>query len=231
MSLQGNTFEVVDRIGNASPWIPRATGNMRAPARFVVCVYDPDLETLIDQTEIETSFGIEVFDDFIDKMVQAEILEYAKHVQWLPSHVADGNGQLVIGSGAEIRSSNSIPILSNEHFWAQCIRRRVCEIEKCSDESLELMQIVRYRVGDFFGPHFDGGAGVARKKTYLIYVNDDFGGGETRFPRISQSVRPVAGRCIAWENVLRDGRVRWQAEHQGMPVTEGQKVAINVWVR
>ena len=109
-----------------------------------------------------------------------------------------------------------------ERFW-----RRLCDFP-IGDEMLRVNNLVMagiYVEGDSFGLHTDTGLfydAVAREKsrwTLLVYLNDDFEGGETVFYNgetgvEERRVRPVAGRALIFDIDL------W---HSGMPVVAGQK--------
>lgn len=54
----------------------------------------------------------------------------------------------------------------------------------------EVFRVCRYQPGGFFAPHHDGGHVKTQcnrsMKTFMIYLNDDFVGGETNFYNASQ---------------------------------------------
>jgi hypothetical protein len=64
----------------------------------------------------------------------------------------------------------------------------------------------------------------------LAYLNDDFDGGATIFPRLGLRVRPIAGAALYWSNVLPNGRIDERTFHGGEPVTRGTKLACNIWI-
>ena len=71
-----------------------------------------------------------------------------------------------------------------------------------------------------------------RVYTFFIYLNDVPEGGETNFPQLDLQFKPARGRAILWENLTKDKSIRHKlSEHGGMPVKEGVKWAINVWIR
>jgi hypothetical protein len=107
----------------------------------------------------------------------------------------------------------------------------------------EYFQCVRYEAGQFYGEHFDtldeatppGMAEVARRGqravTVLVYLNDDFEGGETHFPRLDRKVTPQRGTGLAFYLLDRHGKPDPDARHAGLPVCSGTKYALNLWVR
>ena len=70
-----------------------------------------------------------------------------------------------------------------------------------------------------------------RLLTALIYLNDDYEGGETAFVQTGLKVRGVLGDVLLFDNSLPDGEVDPLAEHAGMPVTRGTKYLATRWIR
>jgi predicted 2-oxoglutarate/Fe(II)-dependent dioxygenase YbiX len=112
-------------------------------------------------------------------------------------------------------------------------------------ENQEDLQIVSYKPGGFFTPHYDAcdgkkdycqrmdGSAGPRLFTYLIYLNDDFEGGETVFPKLNKSVKPKKGKCVIFQSTVSppDSRIILEALHGGNPVTSGNKWICNKWIR
>ena len=86
----------------------------------------------------------------------------------------------------------------------------------------ERLRLYRYRPGQRFLPHMDHwyehSATRISLLTVLVYLNDDFEGGETRFmEQIEQTVTPAAGSAIVFQHKVR---------HEGCPVRRGTKYAL-----
>ena len=77
----------------------------------------------------------------------------------------------------------------------------------------------RYDVGERFNKHKDGrirqDAEIASRWTFLLYLNDDFAGGETEFETLT--VAPQRGAALFFRHELR---------HKGCAVTEGRKYVL-----
>ncbi len=84
----------------------------------------------------------------------------------------------------------------------------------------ERIRYYRYDPGHFFAPHGDGAfVRDARERsllTFMIYLNDDFVGGETAFPP-SLKVRPETGKALLFRHPL---------THEGCVVRAGRKYAL-----
>ena len=89
---------------------------------------------------------------------------------------------------------------------------------------------------DFFEPHgadFDRYCAVAGQRTwtFMIYLNAVAAGGATRFREIGKTIQPEAGKLLAWNNRLADGRVNPATMHHGMKVRAGCKYIVTRWYR
>lgn len=81
----------------------------------------------------------------------------------------------------------------------------------------EPLRVYRYEVGHHFGLHSDQSytQGDARSLlTLLVYIDDDFDGGETEFPDEHQTITPRTGDALWFQHALL---------HAGRHVTRGTK--------
>jgi len=106
----------------------------------------------------------------------------------------------------------------------------------------EPTNILHYEPGQEYKPHYDFvDPGVAhfqqelmtvgqRTVTFLIYLNEDYEGGATTFPRLDWSFRGKTGDALAFWN-LTDGNPDARTLHAGTPTTNGIKWLFSKWVR
>jgi predicted 2-oxoglutarate/Fe(II)-dependent dioxygenase YbiX len=126
----------------------------------------------------------------------------------------------------------------------QVVRARIAAASNLPLPVFEPAQIMRYAVGEEFRPHHDfidpahAGHGPQlarfgqRIATFLIYLNDDFEGGETTFPRAGFSHRGRKGDALLFANV--DAATRAPDPltlHAGRPPTRGEKWIFSQWIR
>jgi prolyl 4-hydroxylase len=86
----------------------------------------------------------------------------------------------------------------------------------------ERLRFYRYQAGQQFAPHMDHWYQPDETHitliTVLVYFNDDFGGGETRFmEQLEQTVIPRPGLVALFQHKIR---------HEGCEVTRGRKYAM-----
>jgi prolyl 4-hydroxylase len=74
-------------------------------------------------------------------------------------------------------------------------------------------------------------SGGQRVYSCLFYLNDGFMGGETEFPIKKIKVVPKTGRLLIWRNINPDGELDHESLHAGLPVIDGTKWIIIIWVR
>jgi len=110
-------------------------------------------------------------------------------------------------------------------------------------ENQEALHVVKYEVGgeykphhDFFHPNTDyyestTKIGGQRKYSCLFYLNDNFKGGETYFPKKDLKIQPHLGKLLMWDNLNKDGSPNQDSLHAGLPVEDGEKWICIVWVR
>jgi hypothetical protein len=70
-----------------------------------------------------------------------------------------------------------------------------------------------------------------RLYTFLIYLNDDFEGGGTDFPRMNLCIKPKKGKAILFQNIDERFDLIPESLHAGCPVTSGTKWVANKWIR
>ena len=73
--------------------------------------------------------------------------------------------------------------------------------------------------------------GGQREHTFLIYLNDDYEGGETHFNIMNRTIKPEKNKVIWWKNTLSDGSQNMATMHESKPILNGIKYLVGVWVR
>lgn len=85
----------------------------------------------------------------------------------------------------------------------------------------ERLRCYRYGPGERFAPHYDGAfvrsPSEASLLTFMVYLNEDFTGGETDFPELGQTFTPRTGMGLLFQHRLL---------HEGCEVRSGVKYAV-----
>lgn len=114
------------------------------------------------------------------------------------------------------------------------INRRLAALTGTDVHQGEPLQILRYRPGQEYRPHLDwlgNQPGSRRILTALIYLNDEYEGGETEFVEIGLTVKGRRGDVLIFRNEGADGRVDPLTKHAGLPVVRGTKYLATRWIR
>jgi prolyl 4-hydroxylase len=145
-------------------------------------------------------------------------------------HVA-GIGQRIV---QQIRTCDAagFPWVA-ENPAINAINRRIAAASGTDAEWGEPLQVMRYRRGQEFKPHRDCTEDVANQRifTMLIYLNDDYEGGETLFLNADLKIRGRAGDALLFRNADDDGNPNMDTLHAGLPVRSGEKYLASRWIR
>jgi prolyl 4-hydroxylase len=135
----------------------------------------------------------------------------------------------------KVRDAHScaIPNLA-EDLIVQAVNRCIARATGTEPGWGEPLNILKYMPGQQYRPHHDG-TGTdnvsVRNLTALIWLNDQFEGGETDFPKINVRVRGSVGDMLVFRNVRKDGSFDERMIHAGLPVTQGVKWMASRWIR
>ncbi len=88
----------------------------------------------------------------------------------------------------------------------------------------EELRIKKYEVGDSFDKHIDAADYISAKRwiAFLVYLNDDFKGGETRFYNPNRTIKPKRGSVLIFPPL-------WTHPHAGLPVKKGKKYILTTY--
>jgi prolyl 4-hydroxylase len=120
-----------------------------------------------------------------------------------------------------------------ENPAVHALNRRLAAASGTAPEQGEPLQVLRYRPGGEYRPHFDAIPGFAnpRAMTFLVWLNEDYEGGETLFPTPGLKLKGRTGDALLFRNTGPDGRRDPAAGHCGLPVTAGEKLIASRWIR
>jgi prolyl 4-hydroxylase len=120
-----------------------------------------------------------------------------------------------------------------ENPAVHALNRRLAAASGTAPEQGEPLQVLRYRPGGEYKPHFDAIPGFANQRamTFLVWLNEDFDGGETHFPTPGLKLKGRLGDGLLFRNTGPDGRRDPAAGHAGLPVIRGEKMIASRWIR
>lgn len=151
---------------------------------------------------------------------------------------ASGEGKVI-----DARTSEGTYFLVNADPFVARLDRRIAALMNRPVENGEGLQILHYRTGGEYTPHFDYfppadpgsrvhlACGGQRVATLVIYLNEVEDGGATVFPELKLSVGPKKGAAVYFEYCNSRGQVDPLTLHGGAPVLRGEKWIATKWVR
>lgn len=149
----------------------------------------------------------------------------------------------------KVRRSTQTWLKSRDHPTVEKLTRFAVEHFRVPRKYVQDAQVVKYEKGGFYKPHHDqcdscdpnclkeAVTSGPRYANLLVYLNEDFEGGGTRFPSIKREGKelvtvPKTGRGVAFYMLDASGRkVHPKAMHGGEPIKTGKKWIVNLWVR
>jgi prolyl 4-hydroxylase len=123
------------------------------------------------------------------------------------------------------------------------IRSRISNAICAPGAFFEVAKLLHYEPGQQFNLHSDfiepksldlQQSIVAlgqRIATFLIYLNDDYEGGETDFPKVGIRFKGKKGDALFFLNVGEYGAPDYNSVHAGLPPMRGEKWLFSQWVR
>ena len=129
----------------------------------------------------------------------------------------------------------------NSDLVGVLVRARISAITGLPTAAMEPPRIFHYALGQDIKPHYDrlndgigDYAGSAyqgdRLVTFLLYLNDDYEGGELDFPRVKQAFKGRIGDGVYFAHVDASGAPDPLALHAGLPILKGEKWVMSQWI-
>jgi hypothetical protein len=125
----------------------------------------------------------------------------------------------------------------------QIVHARIAFATNIPSGCHEPTNVLHYAVGQRYEPHYDffntdvpelkarAEAEGQRVATFLIYLNDEYEGGETDFPRLNWRFRGAAGDALFFYNTDANRVLDKNTLHAGLAPTRGEKWLLSKWIR
>jgi hypothetical protein len=124
----------------------------------------------------------------------------------------------------------------------QVVRERVSAITGLPTAAFEPPQIFHYALGQEIKAHYDalrlGDQGYGREGTYkgdriatfLLYLNDDYDGGELEFPKVGVRHKGKTGDGIYFAHIDAQNQPERLSLHAALPITRNEKFILSQWI-
>ena len=157
-----------------------------------------------------------------------------------PAKMLEAYGDIPRLSGERSNSDFIIDIVTADVVLT-LVRARISAFMEIPTIGFQPPQILHYAVGQELKPHFDfldrSVSEAVRAEmgnqiaTVLVYLNEDYDGGETDFSRANLRHKGAKGDVVAFANVDRAGNPDRMTLHAGLPPIRGEKWLFSQWIR
>ena len=150
-------------------------------------------------------------------------------------------GQTIMGQTRTNQVAN-FPLRDTSLLYL-LIQARIAAAAGAAMELMEAFAVLHYAIGEEASEHFDAldpaiptsAAAIAeygqRVATGLIYLNDDYAGGETEFPALGISHCGRKGEALVFHSVDHTGAPDPRSLHAGRPPASGEKWVLSQFIR
>ena len=211
-------------------------------------VPEPDLAgqaSVLDASDrqVEVLFSMDnprvvVFGNFMSHEECDELMRLAAVRLERSETVKTDTGQSEVN---EARTSDGMFFQRGENELCDRLERRIAALVNWPLERGEGLQVLRYRPGAEYKPHYDyfdpaqpGTPTILRRGgqrvgTLVMYLNTPDQGGATTFPDVGLSVNPIKGNAVFFSYSAPHPATR--TLHGGAPVLAGEKWVATKWMR
>lgn len=176
--------------------------------------------------------------NFLSEKVCKELIEESKHFL-TPSKVGSEYG-VIVDSSVRTSSTAKLSEVSDNPMIAE-VHSMLFDLYGYFELPGDPVSVHNYQLGQEFKDHHDFHDTEKRKEriakegqrtwTFVVYLDEDFEGGETVFPELDLTVVPKTGQLLAWNNLSSTGEGNTKTLHRSNPVTKGEKNIITKWFR
>jgi len=127
--------------------------------------------------------------------------------------------------------------LLRKHTALKTLKLKILGLTGLSIKLSEPLQGQWYKPGGFYNDHFDANH-IAEKInpitgnrtwTCMVNLNVPEEGGDTYFPKLDKTFKPMTGQALIWYNLNEEGLAHPMSLHTGKHITKGEKFISNQW--
>jgi len=184
-------------------------------------------------------YGLFMFENYLDADTVSNLRDFADQREGRPLMVIDDDKSTpgnIVRKLDERRVTENVDLGDRQQEVNEIVKNAYVDLaDKCVGKSLDWFEepsLMRYNAGGFYIRHADSEnmdpdthiwrKVIDRDLSMLIYLNDDYEGGELSFYNLNYQVRPRAGAAVMFPSGHR-------YLHQAETVTSGVRYAIVSW--
>jgi len=132
-----------------------------------------------------------------------------------------------------------VTLVDEEDDVIKKVKKKIAKSFGLDGNGMEKLQLQKYPKGGYYKEHFDAKSEdhfqkdesfSQRKYSIIIYLNDDFVGGETFFPKKNISIKPLRGRLLLFSNMMNETNfVHPFSSHLSNKIVSGEKWILSTW--
>lgn len=177
----------------------------------------------------------------ITHIIEQENILNKEECDWIINAFSNSIKESTVGS-REIRKLHTsrtsygtkVPIILIPEWFYFKILTKISLLTNYPIENQESWELIRYRVGEEYKPHFDllqepSDCGP-RIYSALIFLREPEKGGEILFSHINQKIKPRLGKLVIWNNCDENGARLVTSMHGASPVISGEKWSFITWI-
>lgn len=195
---------------------------------------DKEYRHLEEVNEERYRKSIRILDTFLSEQECSEIISYCiernSFKQSMVYNLSDLKGKDMKNTNIYSKDRTSSNMALKGYGKLNELYHKLCLAFSCSRNQLEPINCIRYEKNQQFKYHHDFILGGDRIYTAVIYLNNDFNGGELRFPEIDMTYKSNTGSCIIFRNIDENQNVIPESMHGSLPIVSGVKYAIPVFM-
>jgi predicted 2-oxoglutarate/Fe(II)-dependent dioxygenase YbiX len=143
-----------------------------------------------------------------------------------PHQDARTNSLLSVSHLAGVSNNGLLQNIHNQFYFLLLAASVPYATRHGINESLwhEGYNLLKYSNNQEYKSHYDGDTSIGRAISALVYLNNDYDGGELEFPNYGIKIKPEPGMMILFPS-------NFAYRHIAHPVTNGTKYALVTWIR
>lgn len=198
-------------------------------------VREPTIVALHDDPDIR------LFPSFLNDEVCEWLIERARP-RLVRARVYDTGSKSDVVSDTRTNTAAGFNLMETDLVQLM-VQTRISVASRLPLVNMEGSTVLHYEVGEQIDNHYDFidpsipdyeqqiRTRGERVMTFLVYLNDDYEGGETDFPRLNVSHKGRRGEGLYFINALRSGGPDLRSWHAGRPPERGEKWMLSQFIR
>lgn len=179
-------------------------------------------------------FIVEIF-DFITDEENEMFFNTIKHFDFVQSSVVGDLNKISIQNSN--RTSSSIGLSLFISNFTEIFTQKISDLTNQPINLFQELEALKYEVGEKFKPHYDRynntderviGSRGQRIATNVLYLNDDYNGGELVFPKLKIEIKPKKNSLVHFN--WNDDNWKYTI-HGSKQIKTGTKYCMTCWIK